>query len=58
VIICIIFLVAPGKSRFGKWIRILFLDVLEVSTMKRNFHAGIELNAGLSLNILTDDEVE
>ena len=26
--------------------------------MKRNLHAGIQLNAGLSLNILTDDEVE
>ena len=26
--------------------------------MKQNCHAGIQLNAGLSLNILTDDEVE
>lgn len=26
--------------------------------MKRNLHAGVRLNAGLSLNILTDDEVE
>ena len=26
--------------------------------MKRNLQAGIQLNAGLSLNILTDDEVE
>jgi len=25
--------------------------------MKRNLHAGIELNGGLSLNVLTDDEV-
>ena len=25
--------------------------------MKRNLHAGIQLNGGLSLNILTDDEV-
>ncbi|MBT4287082.1 MAG: Trimethylamine methyltransferase MttB, partial [Deltaproteobacteria bacterium] len=25
--------------------------------MKRNLHAGIQLNGGLSLNILTDDEI-
>ena len=26
--------------------------------MKRNLHAGIRLNGGLSLNVLTDDEVD
>ena len=26
--------------------------------MKRNFHAGRQLNSGLSLNILTDDELQ
>ena len=26
--------------------------------MKRNLHAGLNLNKGLSLNILTEDELE
>ena len=35
----------------------IVIDSYEVSKMKRNLRAGINLNGGLSLNVLTDDEV-